>query len=128
MAQANFWITTVCRQQEVPGIQAKTLGKMGLRGVSQIFFWGGEGVTMERLCVVLAHRKLEHTIAFHRFRIDMRVRLHEEGESGLVFWMSAPAKWWCSLRGMRLFAGLVAVVFKPLAIVCVCGCELWCCI
>ncbi|CAN0512396.1 unnamed protein product, partial [Laminaria digitata] len=33
VAQANYWITTVCRQQEVPGIQAKTLGKMGLRGV-----------------------------------------------------------------------------------------------
>ncbi|CAM9988059.1 unnamed protein product, partial [Ectocarpus sp. 13 AM-2016] len=33
VAQANYWITTICRQQEVPGIQAKTLGKMGLRGV-----------------------------------------------------------------------------------------------
>ena len=33
VAQANYWITTVCRQPEVPAIQAKTLGKMGLRGV-----------------------------------------------------------------------------------------------
>lgn len=33
VAQANYWITTICRQQEVPGIQPKTLGKMGLRGV-----------------------------------------------------------------------------------------------
>lgn len=33
VAAANFWITTVCRQQEVPGLQTKTLGKMGLRGV-----------------------------------------------------------------------------------------------
>ncbi|CAN0402720.1 unnamed protein product, partial [Hapterophycus canaliculatus] len=36
VARANFWITTVCRQAEVPGIQAKTLGKMGLRGVRGI--------------------------------------------------------------------------------------------
>lgn len=43
VAQANFWITTVCRQQEVPGIQAKTLGKMGLRGVSNWYVQEGEG-------------------------------------------------------------------------------------
>ncbi|CAM9673398.1 unnamed protein product, partial [Ascophyllum nodosum] len=36
VAQANYWITTVCRQPEVPAIQAKTLGKMGLRGVRGI--------------------------------------------------------------------------------------------
>lgn len=36
VAAANFWITEVCRQAEVPGLQPKTLGKMGLRGV--IFF------------------------------------------------------------------------------------------
>mmetsp|Transcript_3452 Transcript_3452/g.6547 ORF Transcript_3452/g.6547 Transcript_3452/m.6547 type:complete len:688 (+) Transcript_3452:29-2092(+) len=32
VAQANAWITECCLQQEVPALQAKTVGKMGLKG------------------------------------------------------------------------------------------------
>ncbi|CAN0077585.1 unnamed protein product, partial [Discosporangium mesarthrocarpum] len=31
--QANHWITSVCKQADVPALQARTLGKMALRGV-----------------------------------------------------------------------------------------------
>lgn len=34
VAAANSWVINVCKQEEVPGLQPKTLAKMGLRGVS----------------------------------------------------------------------------------------------
>lgn len=86
VAQANFWITTVCRQQEVPGIQAKTLGKMGLRGVSGSFLGGGGVMTG---AVWWCSRMVGDMVGWPRTREG----LHENGDVYVSFLCESMCRW-----------------------------------